>query len=365
MAKQDEPVRVGVIGCGQVAQRGHLPALQHVHEAKVVAVCDLDRELVERTGSRFGVERRYVDAKKLIADRDVEAVAMCLPADIRRDLALAVLDAGKHLLLEKPLALSLSAADRLIECAEKSSAVSMIGFNMRFHRLLRRARDAVRRGVVGRVRMIEARFGSPPLHRSPDHDWRRWRARGGGSLVNVAIHHFDLWRFLLSTEVEEVFAATRDGESGDEVVTVTARLRGGTLGISSVVEETGSRYDVEILGEKGRLDVSCYRFDGYRHTPIGTAPGDIRTRVKEVADTLAELPRALLRPGLSSDYALTFRDEWRHFVDCIRNGRSPECTLTDGRRALEIVIAACCATAQGRFVRMGEIPDCILPARSG
>ena len=363
MAKQNEPVRVGVIGCGQVAQRGHLPALRHVREAKVVAVCDLDRELVERTAGRFGVERRYVDAKKLIADRDVEAVAMCLPADIRQDLPLAVLDAGKHLLLEKPLALSLSAADRLIERAEKSSTVSMIGFNMRFHHLLRRARDAVRRGVVGRVRMIEARFGSPPLHRSPDHDWRRWRVRGGGSLVNMAIHHFDLWRFLLSTEVEEVFAAT--GESGDEVVTVTARLRGGTLGISSVVEETGSRYDVEILGEKGRLDVSCYRFDGYRHTPIGTAPGDIRTRVKEVADTLAELPRALLRPGLSSDYALTFRDEWRHFVDCIRNGRSPECTLTEGRRALEIVIAACCATTQGRFVRMGEIPDCILPTTSG
>jgi predicted dehydrogenase len=118
---------------------------------------------------------------------------------------------------------------------------------------------------------------------------------------------------------------------------------------------------VEILGLRGRLQISCYRFDGLRFLPASRRPGNPQVRLGSIAHALKEFPRALLRRGGMNDYYASFLGEWRHFIDSIRQGNHPECTLVDGRRALEVVLAAAQSASLGQPVNVAEAPNNIHP----
>ena len=357
MAGRTKPLGVGIVGCGQIAEKSHLPALQRLREAHVVALADTDSERLRRAGDCYGVERRYSDFRQLLDDGAVEAVAVLVPARLHVEVALAALEAGKHVLVEKPLALSLGECDRLIACAERCERVVLVGFNTRWHPLVRRARDLVRSGAVGTPRMIRTTLACRDQHVGDVPDWRKHRALGGGGLVDMAIHHFDLWRFLLEREVREVSAVLGSEEADDELGVVSARMDGGVLATASFVERTSVTQEVEVLGRAGRVEVSCYRFDGLHVVPLSRLPGSGRARLAEAANMLAGLPRALWRRTRRGDYGASFLGEWQHFIDCVRRGAQPECTLTDGRRALEIAITAAQSDARGQAVRIADAPD--------
>ncbi len=347
------PVRLGVVGCGAVARWRHLPALRRVEEIEVVAVADPDPARGADVAERFGVPRRYTDAQRLVEDPDVEAVAVCVPPAAHVEVALAALDAGKHVLVEKPLAASLEDAERLAERAERSSADVVVGFNLRWHRLLRRAREVVRRGDLGSVHCVRTLF-SDPLATLPDLPaWRGRREEGGGALFDRAVHHFDLWRFLLADEVEEVFAFSRSETRDDDAAVVTARLRSGALAVTAVLDNTAVRQEVAVFGERGALDVDCYRFDGLRRSSLADLPGTPATRVRRLREALAD-PRgsaAAIRRG--GDFDATYEAEWRHFAAVVRRAEPPACTLADGRAALEIALAAAGSASTGEPVRPG------------
>jgi myo-inositol 2-dehydrogenase/D-chiro-inositol 1-dehydrogenase len=355
------PLGVGIVGCGEIAQKCHLPTLGRLREARAVALADTDAERLYRAGERFGIERRHADYRALLADATVEAVAVLVPARLHVEVALAALEAGKHVLIEKPLALSLAECDRLIERAARSDRAVLVGFNTRWHPLVRRARDVVRCGLAGPLRMVRTTFACLEQHVGNVAEWRKRRALGGGGLLDMAIHHFDLWRFLLEREANEVTALLGAEEADDELGVVSARMDGGVLATESFVERTAVAQEIELLGRAGRVAVSCHCFDGLHIFPLARYPGDARTRLAAAANTLRALPGALLRRTRRGDYGASFLGEWRHFIDCVRCGARPECTPTDGRRALEIAIAAAQSDATGRAVRVADVPDCAPP----
>ncbi|MGZ8702810.1 MAG: Gfo/Idh/MocA family protein, partial [Gaiellaceae bacterium] len=123
-------LRVGIVGCGFATRSRHLPALQRMSQVRVVALADLDATLVSEVGKDAGIERLYGSASELVEDPDVEAIAVCVPASAHVDVAIAAIDAGKHVLVEKPLALSLDEADRLLERTASSSVKVTVGFNL-------------------------------------------------------------------------------------------------------------------------------------------------------------------------------------------------------------------------------------------
>ncbi|MEX2032560.1 MAG: Gfo/Idh/MocA family oxidoreductase, partial [Dehalococcoidia bacterium] len=110
-----DTTRVGLIGCGRVAGLRHLPALAKLPEARVVAVADEHAGRLAETGDRFGVERRYAGHSELLADPEIDAVAVLVPASRHAEVATAALEAGKHVLLEKPVSLDMDEDDRLVE----------------------------------------------------------------------------------------------------------------------------------------------------------------------------------------------------------------------------------------------------------
>ncbi len=347
-------IKVGMIGCGRATVTSHLPALRSVPEVEVVAVADIDPDRLHRVADQFHINRRYTSYPALFEDQTIEAVGVCVPAQFHLEVASAALDAGKHLFLEKPIALSLEETDQLIKRAAQSPQKVMLGFNLRWHRLAQQARAVIQRGNLGPLELVRSELTS---YHEVIPEWRKRRASGGGVFFEQAVHHFDLWRFILQSEVEEVFATSRSGQWEDETATVTARMANGVLVVAGFAEHTSNRNEIEIYGRDGSLFFSFYRFDSLSCVAAGSPSDGIRSRLREMARVLQEVPQGLLRLRRGGDMLASFQAEWRHFVNAIRNNTPVECTLEDGRRALQVVLAATRSASWGRPVNVVEVSE--------
>jgi len=346
------PVGIGIIGCGFAAAKLHLPALRALREAKIVAAADLDRSRLTQVADRFGIPMRSEDFRLVLDNPAVDAVAVCVPPAAHTAVTLAALEAGKHVLVEKPLALSLDDCDRLIERAARSDRVVTVGFNMRWHRLVRRARTILAQGILGRLSLLRSVFTSGSRFEERYQPWRARREQGGGVLTEFGVHHYDLWRFLLDSEVEEVFAMAGGGSA-----TVTGRMASGVLVEAGFSEITGGRNEFDLFGAAGQLHLSCYRFDGLEVAGIRELyPGSPAIRLRRLGRLIRELPESVPAMRRGGDHIDSYRAEWLHFLAAIRGGRSAGAALLDGRRALEVALAALESAATGRPVACGRAP---------
>ena len=288
-----------------------------------------------------------------------------MPADGHADVAIAALEAGKHVLVEKPLCLALDDADRLDRAAEQSAGVAMVAFNLRWHRLARKAREVVRSGVLGKIDAVRTVWSSSFDHRSEVGTWRSERRSGGGVLLELGPHHFDLVRFLLEDEFVEVAASTRSGPWEDEAAVVTARTEGGVLASAVLSQRSVNENEVEIFGAAGRLRLSFYRYDGLEVVASPGFPAGVGNRLRRAAWAATTLPVAVIGASRGGDYAATYRAEWRHFLDAVREGRASECTLEDGRRNLELLLAAADSAERRVAVRVADAPRTIPALQEG
>ncbi len=333
------PVRVGVIGCGAVTDRHHLPALRRVPDARVIAAADVDHTRLKLIADRWGIEHGYTDYRALLARDDVDAVAVITPTQFHAEIALATQSAGKHLFIEKPLALTVEDCQRLVDCATHSSRRVMVGFNLRWHRLVRQMREIVARARLGKIHAVRSVYthwreneGMP--------EWHRTRARGGGVILNETVHIFDLWRFILNCEVTEIFADT-NGSSyyEDETSIIAARLSNDVLASGAFSLKTAPHCEIEIFGEAGRLYLSLHRFDGLEFYPNQTFAGNLTNRLRNSARAFRAAPQIVANLRRGGDMEDTYRAEWQHFIDCVRQDKSPDCSLIDGMRAVQVAWA--------------------------
>jgi predicted dehydrogenase len=347
------PLRVGFAGCGEVAAEKHLPAVAELPEIDVVAVADIDPARLAYVERRFGVRHRYDDVARLIAHDGLDAVALCLPPNMQIEAALTALDAGKHVWIDPPTGLSLHDCDRLIERAARSDRTVIVGFHMRWHRLVQQARAIVQSGRLGTLHTVRAVWSSP-RHVDRLKGWRRYRAEGGGALGEAAIDHFDLWRHVLGAEIEELFAVTVSDRWDDASATVSGRMTNGAL-VSAVLSERASHdVELEIAGDAGRLRVSLIRFEGLEYYGAGAMASDPRHRLGRLVHFAKELPRALPRIHKSGDYRTSYRDQWRHFHDCIRSGARVQSSLAEARHSLAAMLAGMKSAEINRPVTVRE-----------
>lgn len=344
-------VRVGIVGCGRATATLHAPAIETLEGVRIAALADTDPGALRRVADRVGPERTASDYRELVDDPTLDAIAVCVPARAHAEVALAAIGAGKHVFVEKPLALSLPDCDRMVDGAARAGVCAMVGFNSRRHAQAQRARDAIRRGELGAIDFVQSRLTS--FHATVPA-WHERRATGGGVLMELAIHHVDLWRWLTGDEVDEVFAYARTGEREDESAVLVARLGSGALATAAFAERTSRTDDVAVFGNRGSVALSLYRFDGYETASPDAVAGDGRARVRAALRFATELPRAVRDAREGGAWRKTYRDQWRHFVDSIRAGTSAEPTLDDGRRALAVVLAAAESATTGRSVRVAR-----------
>ncbi|HVF41727.1 MAG TPA: Gfo/Idh/MocA family oxidoreductase [Pyrinomonadaceae bacterium] len=345
-------VRVGFVGCGRVTETRHLAALRGVRGVEAVALADVDAERLSRVGERYGVARRYEDWRGLVRDESVDAVAVCVPPALHAPVALAALEARKHVFVEKPLALTLEECDLLDAAAARAEGLKVaVGFNMRFHRLVREARGHVERGSLGRVKLVRTVFASGMRARPEYPSWRLRRESGGGAIFELGTHHFDLVRFMTGQEAREVYASC---DETDETCVVTLKTDAGVQVVTALSEGTTEGHELEFYGERGWLRVSCYRADGIERLDAGQYAGSVRTRINNLTGTLRALPRVLAQARRGGDYVNSYAEEWRHFAESVRGRARVSATLEDGRRALEMALAAAESSRTARAVKIDD-----------
>jgi len=346
--RSNDPISVGLIGCGKAASVLYLPVLTGHRRFRVGAAADIDTARLQAVAGRFGIERRFLDYRELLACEDIEAAIVVTPPRSHAEIACAALAAGKHLFIDKPLAMTAAECDRLVEQAAASSCRVLVGLNFRWHRLIRCARERVRNGELGRLEAIRSVY----THWHPGDTAQPWHARldlGGGVTFNDGVHHFDLWRFLLDCPVTRIHAVSRPCPAcEDDICTVTAEMANGVLASGLFSFSTSPNSELEIFGDRGRLLISCYEFDGLDFISTSTYPGSIGRRLRRMVSSLTSLPRALPNLRRGGDFAAAYLHLWEHFADCVRDGVAPECTLEDGKHAVQVAVAALESIKSGR-----------------
>jgi myo-inositol 2-dehydrogenase/D-chiro-inositol 1-dehydrogenase len=333
----NEKLKLGIIGCGWATANLHLPALRRIPGYAVVALVDRDLQRAQELGGRFNIRRCFSEASEVIAGADVDAVAICVPPADHADLAIAAIHAGKHVFIEKPMTLSIEQADRVVECAAAADRKVLVGFNLRWHRLILQAKAMLDEGRLGALSLMRTIFTNALRHDDRIPAWRRDRSLGGGVIQDLAVHHFDLWRFLLSTDVQQISVSGRSERWQDEAAAVSARMANGILISSVAASGTSETHELECYGEAGRLRVSCYRYDGLQQYP---EPAGLAGLIRGAYDKAMAWPYAVSRMRCGGEIAASYDAQWRHFLHCMRTGARVGCTVEDGRRAVQLAVAA-------------------------
>lgn len=342
---------IGLIGCGYAAEL-HLDALRNLPHARVVAVADIDEGARQAIAQRGGGLQTFADYRTLLEQPGIDVVAILTPPFLHLEMTHAALDAGKHVLLEKPITPNLEEADQLLERAGRSSTKVIVGYNLRFHRQLQEAQRRIREGVLGNVEFVRGVASSTYQFGRRFPEYRKRRDLGGGVLIELAVHHFDLWRYLLGEEVERVVAVSQAKDGEDATATVTARMASGVMVTSVFSERAAEQHEIEIYGNRGRIRASIYRFDGFDLVPTDIYEGHPARRLGRFVRALGGLPTAFQAARHGGVFLESFRSMWVHFIEAIRNGTPVAPSLEDGRRSLEVALAAVRSADSGRAERV-------------
>jgi predicted dehydrogenase len=341
-------ISVAILGCGWAGAR-HFEAYRET-DATVRWAVDVDEERARRLAAGAAETRVAADYEVALADDAVDAVDVCLPHDLHADVGVDAAEAGKHVFVEKPLAHSLDAADRLIEAADEAGVTLMVAENVRFDPVLRRVRDVLDRGVVGRPALVRiAREANLGDDFAANREWFLDEERAaGGIMMSGGIHDVEKCRMLLDAEPVAVYAARArqrlDAMEGDDTSVATIHFDDGTLAV--LVESFDAMSLETVDGEEHTLRVDCD--DG---SVAVDGDGRIHVFASESQLDWTDDPSAH-RVEVPAEH--DFRTEVEHFLRCVRTGETPLTSGRDQRRPLEVVLAAYESMESGRPVSVGE-----------
>lgn len=348
------PLRLGIVGAGRAAQLLHAPALLQLPEQfRVSMVWDPEEARARALCSRFPGARIASDADALFAG-DVQAVAILTPPATHVDLALRALRARKHVLVEKPLAASAAEAARLTREAHASGVCAAAGHNLRFHRLVRRAADAIKHGALGRLLEIETRWISPA---DVDANWRSDRAQGGGVLFDLGVHHIDLAHFLGASEFSRLSAVTDSLGSDDLRAHADGVLENGVRFNAVWSKGAQALHTVRLTGTAATIEFSMYNAASWRLSPAA--------RSQRARDFLTDLYHAVAGRKSGGDSAASYRLQWLDFAEAVRTGRPPACSFEEASRNVAACesLAAAAKTAAAEPTRSGPALSVVLGVR--
>jgi predicted dehydrogenase len=325
------PLRIGVIGCGQIARAIHLPVLGRLPEARVVALAEPVAESRAAASAMAKGAKGFSDYRDLIDAGGLDAVVICAPPQLHAPCAVAAFDAGLHVYLEKPLAPSAAEGALVVDAWRRARTVGMIGFNFRFHPQAERIRQRLVAGDIGTPIGVRTVFSILP-HELPE--WKRSRGTGGGVLLDLASHHVDLVTHLLSDRVARVYASTRSLRGEGDHAAVQLELSSGVLVQIFVSLGTVDENRIEIVGTSGKLVMDRTELLRPDHVPATQRGARLRRILRAVA---ALEPRRMLRsPGAEPSFDAALRA----FVWSASGNAFAGPDLADGATNLAVIEAA-------------------------
>lgn len=343
-------MRFAVIGAGAIGQTHARLIASLAGRAELVAVVDLDLARAAALTAQYGGEA-LDDLAGACARKDVDAVSVCLPSGAHADAAVEALRSGNHVLIEKPIDITLAAADRIIAAERESGRTVGVISQRRFQRAPAFVHDAVAAGRLGRITsgIAESTFWRSQQY----YDSGAWRGTqatdGGGALMNQGIHALDLLIWMLGEPVEvQAYSELLTHERIDVEDTVAATVRFASGAIGTICATTsaypGLSVRVSIHGDRGSAVIDREELS-YFHTIDGEQPGDDPVHNQAV-------PLGGESGSQSIDDA--HRDQYLDFIDAVAHGRPPAIGTADARRALALVLGVYESARTGRPVKLTD-----------
>lgn len=272
MTGEPAPVRWGVLGCASIATRKVVPAVRSSARSDLIAIASRDGGRAARTADELGIHRAYGSYDELLTDADVECVYIPLPNHLHAEWTCRAAAAGKHVLCEKPLAMTVAEARDMTDCCSRAGVMLMEAFMYRVHPMWRKVRELVDAGAVGELLSIQSFFS----YRNVDPaNIRNIAAYGGGALMDIGCYPINVARWLFDAEPDEVVAMVRrDPRFGTDVLTSAVldfRGRHASFTCSTQIEDDQR---VHLVGTAGRLLVEIpFNIPPDRPTRIVRAAG--------------------------------------------------------------------------------------------
>ncbi len=340
-------LRVGLIGCGWFARAVHLPILRRLPEVEVIALAEPDPARRREASSLVPSARACEHYRDVFEMAGVDAVVISVPTPLHADVAVAAMERGKHVYLEKPIAMSLSEADWILDVWKRADVVGMVGFNYRFNPLHQAARMQLQAGKLGSLVGVRSVFSTPTR---PMPGWKQTRSTGGGVLLEMASHHIDLVRFLLGQDIRTVYAEIQSRCTEHDTATLHLQLADG-LQVQSFFSLCALDEDrFEIYGQAGKLTVDRYRSLDVEIVDAGGPSSRLR-RVTRRLRSLRNVPY-LFKKLRSPWHEPSYRESLCRFVSAIRGRKKASPDLLDGYRSLEVICAAEEAAQKGQSVSL-------------
>lgn len=334
------PLNLGVIGAGRIGMIHAENLALRLPSARLVAVADVNGDAARALADLFGIPRAHTEPEAVISDPQVEAVVIGSATHTHAKLMVEAAAAGKHIFCEKPIDLDLETIDRALDAVARAGVQLQIGFNRRFDPQFLHLRRAVASGAIGDPHLLRITSYDPA---PPPMDYLRV---SGGLFLDMAIHDFDMARYLVGSEIESVYAVgcvridPAIGEAGDvDTAVTTLTFADGTFGTIQNSRQAAYGYDqrVELFGSEGTIAADNV-------TPHRTVHAD-RHGIHH------PLPEAFFLER----YAASYLAEMAAFLACVQQGTPSPVSGEDGRAPVVAGLAAKKSLQEGRPVRLAEV----------
>lgn len=345
-------LRVGILGCGRIA-RHHAAGYAAAAELAQVVVCSDDWKLAAAQAMADPLGAEAVGSwQEVIARPDVDVVSVCMPHDDHLPIVLAAARAGKHILVEKPMALNLDQARQMVAAADQAGVTLMVGQNQRFMSDHQRIKALLDQQAIGKLVAVRFDCNQFVSKMYPEGGWMFAKARtGGGMVISTAVHKLDLLRHFFG-EVKRVssFQATtslnyHEANPNEDVAAILLEFENGMIGEGFYLF---AAHKNPIPSATHELTV-IYGEEGIIHNVLGWSI--YSTRIPEYSGGVTQLPLGV------EPYVVSVTAEVRHFLECIRDGVEPLTSGRDNLGTMATIDAIYRAAAENRVVEVSREGD--------
>lgn len=338
-------LRCGLIGCGRVAPR-HAQSYQQLSETDLVAVADIKPSRAERFAQEYGATA-YFDHRALLERDDIDLVSICVPSGLHAAIALDAMQAGKHVLVEKPIAITLEDADRMIALSEATGRTLGVVLQNRYNPPMQQLRATIDQGKLGKLYLGNAcvRWYRPQSYY--EDGWHGTWAMDGGALMNQSIHHIDALQWFMGP-VQSVYAYSATlahRMEAEDVGVAVVRFTSGALATiegSTLTWPQNLEGSVAVFGERGSVKIGGTALN---RIVLWKVEGELEQEAELLTSQIVDPP---------SVYGYSHREVIRDFAQAVRLGRPPGTPGRAARRSLELVLAIYQSARSGREVTLSS-----------
>ncbi|PWW35046.1 MULTISPECIES: Gfo/Idh/MocA family protein [Paenibacillus] len=336
-------IKVAVFGCGAIAERRHIPEYAANENVELVAFADPIVERAEKMAETYG-GKAYSSYEELLANEEVDAVSVCTPNYLHASMAIAAANAGKHVLVEKPMAVTTEEGEQMIEAAKKNGVYLMVGHNQRLMPPHVKAKEILDSGKLGKVLNFRTSFGHPGPEGWSVDGAESWFFRKEeaimGAMGDLGVHKSDFIRYLLNDEVSEVagFISTlhKENTKVDDNATCLLRMKSGAIGtlVASWTQYRAGDNSTVLWCENGVMKIGTVEGD---EVIVELTNGTVETyKVGAMATNEKQVPSGVIDA----------------FVESIVTQTPPSISGEEGLRSLQVILAAFESEKTGQIVKL-------------